>query len=442
MKEASSVPGITLGNKTGVGYELLNAKAGKTAPYCGRTYLMFNYDSLMDRNDNTPCALDAFVPFGGGNAGGYAYPTYNEKGMFNPNTVWKSVNGGGQTGVIWTHYQMPAGPYTHMGNLAAQRDGFITVGLIIGNGYDDLLGYRPDGACLTDTIWYHNFIQILGLDARFDVLPNTKPTYSQRIDTLRDIYGAIIRIDTVRVGDSTFMCSNVLRGRGDTVAIPTIPVQKFMKSDAWIWGDGLETVDSFYVSGEQTTPIPVARKRFTIDRQDPLHPKVYLDSVFDVGKRVRITLKIDTIWQCNDKEHRLPPLRIDTLKTYFDSAFFVGPIKHKYNLTSWEMKDASSIRPDKRRAELTPIQRIVYAQNGCPQTWKRTVAIGIIDTFYVTDTLVCLGEEVQFVDYVRYWIPYNCSYRPDLCADTSFNPTGTCTPLPSIRSFHVLERCC
>lgn len=435
-------PGVTLGDKTGVGFELLNAKAGKTAPLCGRTYLMFNYDSLMDRNDNTPCALDGFVPFGGVAAaaapGGYAYPAYNSRGRFNPQTNWTSINGGGQTGVNWTHYQMPAGQFTHMGNLAAQRDGFITVGLIIGNGYDDLLGYRPDGTCLTDTIWYHNFIQILGLNATFDVLPYTKPTYTTKIDTLRDIFGAIIKINTTIVGDSTFFCSNILRGRGDTVvAIPRVPIQKFMKSDAWIWGDGIETVDSFYVTGEQTTPIPFARKRFTIDRQDTQNPKVHLDSVFEVGKRVRIELKIDTIWQCYDRQHRLPPLRIDTLKTYYDSAFFVGPIKHKYNLTSWEMKDASSTRPDKRRAELTPIQRIVYAQNGCPATYRRTVAIGIIDTFYVSDTLVCLGEEVQFVDYVRYWLPVPgspCTYRPLTGCDTFPFQNSPCV-IPSIRSF-------
>ncbi len=413
--DGKECPGLDLGPRTGVGFELSNVLAGKTAPSCGRSYLLFNYDSLFDRNDNTPCVLDAFVPFDASNSpvntGGYAYPAYNNTGQFNPMTLWTSINDGGGTGVNWTHYQSPpATGFAHMGALAAQRDGFITVGLIIGNGCNGTDCSKPDPDCLSDTIWYHNFIQILGLEAAFNVLPYTKA-------------------DT-----NVYFCSNLLRGRGDTVTcVPTLPVQKFMLSDAWIWGDGFETVDSFYVTGEQTTPIPVARKRFTIDRQDPTNPKVYLDSVFDVGKRVRIDLRIDTIWQCGDKQKRLPPQKIDTVKYIYDSAFFLAPVKHKYNLTSFEMKDPNSVAADGRRWEVTPIQRILRAQNGCARGYQRSVAIGIIDTFYVSDTLVCLGEEVQFVDYVRYWIPYQCFYRPDIAVDTF--PFTADPWLPSIRSF-------
>ncbi|MCX6187166.1 MAG: gliding motility-associated C-terminal domain-containing protein [Bacteroidetes bacterium] len=412
-KAGKECPGLDLGPHTGVGFELANTISGKTAPSCGRSFLLFNYDSLFDRNDNTPCVLDGFIPFGGASAGGYGYPPYNNSGQFNPNTVWQSINDGGAAGTNWTHYQSPFNTgFSHMGALAAQRDGFITVGLIIGNGCNGTDCSKPDPDCLTDTIWYHNFIQILGLDAAFEVLPATK------------------------VNPNVYFCSNLLRGRGDTVTVvPTYPIQKFMLTDHWIWGDGMETIDSFFVIGEQTTPVPVARKRYTIDNQDPAFPKTYLDSVFDVGKHVRIDLRIDTTWQCGDGQHRLPPQKIDTLKMIYDSAFFVGPLKHKYNLTSFEMKDPNSLAADGRRWEGTPIQRILTAQNGCARGYQKSVIIGIIDTFYVSDTLVCLGEEVQFVDYVRYWLPYVCNYRPDICPDTAVNPNCPGSPYPSIRSY-------
>ncbi len=410
-KDGKELPGYDLGPHTGVGFELLNDNAAKTSPVNNRKFLMFNYDSLFDRHDYTPCVLDGFIPFGGASAGGYNYPPYNNSGQFNPNTVWQTINDGGAAGTNWTHYQSPFNTgFSHMGALAAQRDGFITVGLIIGNGCNGTNCNQPDPNSVSDTIWYHNFIQILKLDASFEVLPHTKA-------------------DT-----TVYFCSNLLRGRGDTVVVvPTSPIQKFILTDHWIWGDGLETIDSFFVSGDQTSPVPIARKRYTIDNQDPAFPKVHLDSVFNVGKYVRIDLRIDTIWQCRDGQHRLPPQKIDTLKMIFDSAFFVGPLKHKYNLTSFEMKDPNSLAADGRRWEGTPIQRILTGQNGSMSVYQKTVVIGIIDTFYVTDTLICVGKEVQFVNYVRYWVPYGCNYRPNMAIDTF--PFSTAPWLPSIRSY-------
>ena len=258
-------------------------------PSCGQTFILFNFDSLADRLDNTPCVLDGFMSWTGDMAtptpgtpsttpGGRVLPAFWSNPNFTPAPrAWQSS---ASTRIVF-HYGLNAPQ--NVPPPADTAQGWITVGIVIGSGCKDtvlksvpLQQYQNDptyyqnyfnaitspvkynsgnspipGApqnyqyafsqiknrrfelvgpllvevvdveytdckfpkCMSDTVWYHRFLRINNLTARFDVEPRN--------------------------------CK--LRHKGEDITVHyQDSVQDDIKYSVWDWGDNTLTVDSFY----------------------------------------------------------------------------------------------------------------------------------------------------------------------------------------------------
>jgi len=113
---------------------------GKTKPGCSQRWLQFNFDSAAGKNNWTtqpafkPNPLPGVGPWHLGYQLQGAYPT---------------------------KFVMPYGA----GSLTSKNPGWVTVGVIIGNG--KMINGVPQ--CI-DTMWYHNAFRYLFLDAAFEII--------------------------------------------------------------------------------------------------------------------------------------------------------------------------------------------------------------------------------------------------------------------------------
>lgn len=112
----------------------------ETTPSCTRQHVWMNFDSLLDRLDNSPTVLDKWTPQAGF--------------LLNPITPWPMGT-----------MSMPQWPstifYDYTGKMA-DSCGKITVGLRVQNGYDPYTK-QP---CI-DERWYHNFLSYINSDPEF-----------------------------------------------------------------------------------------------------------------------------------------------------------------------------------------------------------------------------------------------------------------------------------
>ncbi len=245
-------------------------------PSCGQSFILVNFDSLADRQDGTPCALDAFVSWqGGATPGGLATPPFFSAPNYNqPPTQWTSPSG---TVIAW-HYGLNAP--ANRPPPADTAQGWVTIGLAVGSGCKDsirrnvplsvyeanqafydaditapviysgtntpvpgaptnytyaftgLINWRTtfvgptlvtivdvqyqDCAwprCMSDTVWYHRFLRINNLSAKFEMEPAN--------------------------------CR--LRHKGESIRVHyEDTIQDDIKYSLWSWGDNTATVDSFY----------------------------------------------------------------------------------------------------------------------------------------------------------------------------------------------------
>jgi hypothetical protein len=205
--------------------------------------------------------LDAFVDFSGTSPmtgttttpGGYNMPAFYNGPNWNPNLIWQSPNGARNV----THY-VPGNTPVQYSNLPKDPRGFVTVGIITGNGYASPTSNLP--GCTSDTVWYHNFFHFITLDANF--------TYD-RFDTSKFF-------PVIGPGNNLVYVTNpnyrepycYLHGKSFYPSYPektnkifgnlNTVKQDFVKSDAWVWGDDYATVDSFYTNAEDTFVAPKA----------------------------------------------------------------------------------------------------------------------------------------------------------------------------------------
>lgn len=388
------------------------------APTCAnRTFILFNYDSLLDRKDNSPCALDGFVSFDGTSPmtgtgttpGGISPPPFFSGPNFNPMTIWQNPNG--QRNI--THY-VPSGQSAYT-NMPYDPEGFVTVGIIIGNGCLSPVNCNLPG-CLSDTVWYHKFFQFITLNAAF--------TYT-RYDTNR-----VFNIPGPVPNPNYFLPFNYLRGKGlDKNGRPNGLIfgvsftlkQDFVKSDFWDWGDGTITVDSFYTNLSDTFVVlpgrstasffargkyPIARVRYEFNVDNPVN-WVMIDSMhFPVGKHVFDTLIYDTVWRCDDPLRAGPPQSVKERWIRIDSSFLFNPVPHIYTRTSFEQKvPAGTAGISVRRNDITPINRGITTITECINVATKQIVIGVIDSCWANDTTFCIGETAFFTDSLRYWNP-------------------------------------
>lgn len=425
-------------------------------PSCGQTFVLFNYDSLADRKDLTPCDLDGFVTYQGGTTpGGLNRPPFFSGANFNPMTIWTSPAG---TTFIY-HYGFNSGTPPP----ADTANGWITVGLQIGNGCKDtsrknilmsqyranlgvyqgniaagqynygfnrIFNLRPltpgipdtlidieyvDCAfprCLSTPVWYHNFLRIINLSAVFEEFPQQLPTTVWK-----------------------------LRGRGEEITVfYEDSIQDSVKYDSWQWGDATVTVDSFWYAGDDTTndgfyTNGVRRVRYNIDMFDAANPVILDSTVWPIrasfpgatdGLKARTPgyfkpVSYDTLDYCTGMGKANPSYII------VDTALMFLPVTHRYVRTSWEAENR--IDPYKGPdANISPMIHLVVSTAGCQQIAGKFITIGIIDTFDtqnkdgISDSVFCVNEAVYFYDSVRYW-RYDASVT-----SLPFNPGGTRNP--------------
>ena len=383
-----------------------------------RTYLLFNYDSLQDRHDATPCALDGFVQFDGTSPmftppqattpGGTRWPPFNNAINFNGLTVWQTITGATNN----THY-LPNGPWP-FSNSPISPDGFVTVGLIIGSGCATFACNAP--ACISDTVWYHNFMQFISLEGTF--------TYKKVGGN--SVYGNPARLPSQ---DFTYDQTNKepwsrLYGKGDIFEFETYLLkQDYVKADIWDWGDLTLTVDSFYRNPNDTFikkdpignpndstfyaagAIPYDRVRYEFYTETSPWTIISQSIPYPVGVNVLDTFHYDTIWQCWDLTHSGAPQSVTKVYTRIDTAFFIRPVRHQYNLSSWEMKAGPGSPAIK--GDITQINHILLTTTECENITSRQIVIGVMDTFMIkdNDAILCVGETGYFTDSVRYWYP-------------------------------------
>jgi len=444
------------------------------APTCARrTFLLINYDSFADRNDpvtlwngqNTRCMLDAFVDFSGKSPmtgtnttpGGYKMPAFYNGPNWNPMTIWQNTNGN----VNVTHY-LPGSTPAQYSNLPKDPRGFVTVGIITGNGYDNPSATATNPGCVSDTVWYHNFFHFITLDAkftyeRFDTsrfYPYTDPTTGtvkyvanpRYREPYSYLHGKNYYPSYPSKTNKIFANTNTLR-------------QDFVQADIWNWGDGTTTVDSFYTNLVDTViykerklqpdvydtlfyeanTYPLGRVRFEFNSQR-IPWTVMSTLTIPTGVRVLDSTRYDSIWRCDDLARRLAPQQINRINIRIDSAFLIEPVPHTYTKSSWEMKVDGGGGDLVRTNTITRIDHVMRTITGCENIASRQIVIGVIDTFMISDvsgkydTTFCIGERINFTDSIRYWRPFpanGASVNPP-------TPPFTTLPLPAYNPFRPL----
>ena len=408
-------------------------------PSCGQSIIFFNYDSLADRKDKTPCTLDGFVGYAGGfTPGGIYRPQMFSGNDFNPLTAWTNPF---NTSFVY-HYGFNSGTPPP----ADTVNGWVTVGIQVGNGCKDTLRkdvllsqYRantkayqssivignntyvfnqvinfrtltpsiPDTLidieyvdcstprCISTPVWYHHFLRIINLDPEFTVFPRQLP-------------GEVWK----------------LRGKGENITVfPEDSIQDSIKFDAWFWGDATATVDSFWYAGNDTLTngfytngMRRVRYNFDLLHMDldtiilidstvwPIHAS-YIGAKDGLKARTPGFFKkvtYDTISYCNGQLNSNPSYII------VDTAMMLLPITHKFLRTSWEADNR--ITPYKGPdANISPMVHQLSSTAGCQQFSFKFITIGIIDTFDTrnkdgySDSIFCVNEPVIFFDSIRYW---------------------------------------
>lgn len=398
------------------------------SPDCGQSFIRFCHDSMADRMDNTPCVLDGFVDFAGGTtAGGLTLPPFANQpdfAQFNPMLLWQKPDGTS----FWYQY----GPGVASGwplSVPANPTGDVTIGIIIGTG-------DPTNPCMSDTVWYHNFLNFTDLDGRFFL----DPTYDQITNAPTN-------------GVCKLYCKN------DEVNFVYIDsTQRNVWSSTIDWGDNSVTVDSFYwgkpgqndgyyVNGFRrvryqiyygpcgedilgtvydSTVFPNGVPGVVVDT---LYFDNYTNRIYDPvtnpnGSLIRIGANNagDSVqWQECGKFFWVA--NSDTLKTFYlmdirDKAKMLLPVKHKY----W----SSSFEDDCRRAGSAPrpVTHTLISTKTCKKynVDNKLLVRGVIDSVRTRnakgewDNIFCKDEPVFFYDSIRY-------YRPDCSlSDPIFNP--------------------
>lgn len=379
-------------------------------PNCGQSFILLNVDSMADREDATPCTLDGFASWQGGTTpGGLNRPAFNT----NPDwqgTPWQLPSGT----VTWWHY----GPLAPQGAPPpADPTGYVTVGLVIGAGNN-----AGQPLCISDTVWYHNFLFFRKANAQFYI----DPTYNIVTNAPTD-------------GRCKQYCKNdeVLFVYADTT-------QDSIAFSYVNWGDNSYTIDSFYYTKNMSEPGYVNGLRRV---RHHLHtgtcgtdaPTIYKTEMFPYGVP---GLKVDTVWHENYKRRIYHPLTNpngsldtlgrnpagdsievvecsyrywmplkDTLARWYipeirDSAYGMWPFKHQFWTSTFEN---NCKQPG---GTVTPVYHIITTTKKCTTDYiKENVVRGIIDTAMVRnaklefDTVFCVDEPVHFYDSVRYWRP-------------------------------------
>lgn len=335
-------------------------KAAGTLPY-GQSDVLFNFDSLSDRLDLTPCELDGFVNYTGGQSpGGLEQPGFNTSYDWNPFSFWQT---GAYPKMIY-HYgpQTAHGPHRY---IPADSNGIVTIGVLVANGVGS-------DKVWSDTVWYR---QAVNVGREFDASFTTSFTN----------------------------CEYRPVGTGVTVNSDV----KFLRdivADVWYWGDATYTIDSFWDAGYAVTNSfytnGLRRVRYEFDETG------LKDSLVNpMGFAPHTTGKF---YQTSYTPVNLCGGNPVTSYIYnVDSAFLLGPLTHIYKKPSYEFASSIGRMIQTRQQQTTDLGPYFFIGKITAITYNKS---------RLNDTVFCAGEEVSFVDSVKY-------FRRD-CAvtDLIFNP--------------------
>ena len=406
------------------------------SPDCGASWIRINLDSMADRRDQTPCALDGFINYTGATGpapqaggqfsttpGGLTYPPFSLQPDYNqffmPPNRWNAPGGTN----FWYHYGTNTNPLevSPLSGVTfippANPTGDITIGLIVGTG-------DPNNPCISDTVWYHNLLNITDLDGRFYVDP---------------VYAPVTNIPTN--GACKYYCKN------DMVNFVYLDsIQSFIHSSTIDWGDNSVTVDSFYYSpkpgltdgffvngfrrvrynyyfgacGEKvigdlidSLPFPNGLPGINVTTRyiDNYTMRIY-DAVNNPNGSLQyvglVSTNDSTIWNECGKQFRVA--HTDTIKVFYrteemDPAKMLLPVTHKYWSSSYEAdckRSGSAPRPIRHQLMSTKECRKQEADN-------KLLVRGVIDSVMTRDAkgnfddVFCKDEPVHFYDSVRYY---------------------------------------
>lgn len=369
----------------------LNAQKTKKAPgilpSINRTFISINYDSLLDRNDATPCVLDGFVDFNGGiTPGGTTMPYMRMFPNYSPPNRYFTPSGARTFMNYYPNGFSPDGST----NMPFSKNGDITIGLIVGSGCSSPFNCDiPEN--VSDAVWYHNFFRFVGLDADFVIDNKNRATFPNES-----------------------FCT--LTNKGDSVKFyHTNSNQQNILADVWEWGDGTATIDSFYYAPTNIDNV-ISRKRFEMDAL--VFPwKLKSFSTIPLTNIIRDTT-INKTYACDDI-FKTTPTKIDTIIKVSNKSFLLNPVWHVYTQTSAQMKLHDGMGNLFPTEDITRVTH--YMSNnisGGKSSASKFIIIGVIDTFTTSNysgefsNEFCLGETVYFKDSIRYWYPGQSCSRP------------------------------
>ena len=279
--------------------------------------------------------------------------------------------------------------------------------------------------CISDTVWYHNFLHLKANDASMVKSP----------------------IEILPTGQSLAYPASYLREREDTVwEVYQNNVQDNIKTSDLDWGDFTATVDSFYYAGYDITDgyytNGFRRVRYNIDYSNFSSAPVVLDStvwpcgvygqkqylqplnsysrIFDVigtiapdtlilRNKFPSTTHFDKWYPYTNYHDTIHLRKHDTiLYTQFntiDTSMMLFPIWHVYHKTSWE----TALHAGLLQNSINTIVNFVTNVQKCQYNIGQYITIGIIDTMRILnangidDTIFCKNESIRFIDSLRYW---------------------------------------
>lgn len=391
-----------------------------------RTFILLNYDSLLDRNDLTPCALDGFVGFDGTHPtsgavtpGGNVFPPFNNNYNFNPMTSWVRP---GQD-ILKTHY-IPSNSSAYTWMPYDQKKGKVSIGFIIGTGCNNVGCTGP--SIVTDTMWYNNALEFTPIDLKFNL--SKQSGYS--------IYGKngfLAGQDTTIAFNATTNTSEQwsrLYGKGDVIKPKfsrNIPIG--IKHAVIDWGDGTIEVDSFRYN-QKDTLVNFQSKNYLIVKGQYAYARTHyvykqennaisLKSIqtFPLGQGRVLSDKWDTSYFCYDVTRSFPPQFIQPGAAVMDPSINLNHLSHQYQTNSANNTLSGN-----------DIHRVYFygqLQNGDYFESVKHLTIGYVSAFRTETNKKAfkVNEPIKFIDSIFYFNPNtkNLPYGPNRPLD--FNQT-------------------
>jgi len=383
-----------------------------------RNFILMNYDSILDRNDLTPCNLDGFVGFDGASPtsgavtpGGLVFPAFHKNFNFAPFSVWSNP----RESVSRTHY-IPSGPSAYT-NMPFAANGKVSMGFIIASGCATPACLLP--AAITDTLWYSDVITV-------------KPTEISDFNLIKKSGNTVYGKNGFLAGQDTTLGFNFednspnqwsrLYGKGDAFQLKLDqPLPVGTKYTIVDWGDGIFEIDSFFYNQKDTfinvsgTFYPVTKGQYAYYRIHNVYSlnngtiSLVSSQKHTLGNGRVLTPKLDTIYSCWDISKSFPPEMIRPYLTITDPSINLNHLTHTYT------KNAIQANND-----VYPVGLFSALNSGDEDVHFKYLNVGYYSDFRTAKDkkAFLVNEPIQLIDSIHYLNP-----------NTNVSPFGPNRPL-------------